>query len=405
MIQITLSFSKKIVVYTRRAKRSCHDKGGSDNGVSARNNDSDLLLHHNQPHSNDFSVAKNGAHEASLSELVKGCIPSSAKRKRSDRGSKNRREHPVKVICIEDSEDELDSSCQQLSYSQPLQQSWQQINVVSRDALMKIEAQILFSSIDQRSEQAGGSSACSALVVVMANWLHANKGCLPNQCQFDTLIKEGSREWRELQKNGGLMQQYADGHFDIRTVLHLRPICVDSAKTTIGFFQLEGLPKEVLEFLPGTKSFEDLWKEISEARTQISGNDSIIYIVGRNDHFFLLKADSEAYYLIDTLGERLFEGCDRGYILKFDKQTKICKNQSQDMEETSDKEDETESEIEILSSGYECCKHYFQSLLAGLPLKAAIENYKTGTLTLDRLYGKIQIEFSYTKPAVNGCSK
>lgn len=280
---------------------------------------------------------------------------------------------------------------------------WEKINVVSRDAHMKLSAQVLFASIDQRSEQAGGSSACSALVVVIANWLHANKGYLPNQYQFDTLIKEGSLEWRELQKNGGLMELYADAHFDIKTVLHLRPIFIDFAKTTIGFFQPEGLPDEVLAFLPGTTSFDDLWKEISEARLKISDNDSLIYIVGWNDHFFLLKVDYNAYYIIDTLGERLFEGCDRGYILKFNKDTKIHTNHPQDAEEDINK-DKPEPEPEILFTGHDCCKHYLKNFLAALPLKDAIENNKKGILALDRLYGKLQVEFSYTKPVAEKCS-
>uniref|UniRef100_A0A7N0T9J9 Uncharacterized protein n=1 Tax=Kalanchoe fedtschenkoi TaxID=63787 RepID=A0A7N0T9J9_KALFE len=80
------------------------------------------------------------------------------------------------------------------------------------------QTQVLFASIDQRSEQARGLSACLALVIVIADWLHAIKGSLPDQCEFDDLIKEGSHEWRELQKNGSLMQVYVDDHFDFKTV-------------------------------------------------------------------------------------------------------------------------------------------------------------------------------------------
>lgn len=32
----------------------------------------------------------------------------------------------------------------------------------------------------------------------------------------------------------------------------------------------------------------------------------------------MLKADADAFYIIDSLGERLFEGCNQAYILKFD---------------------------------------------------------------------------------------
>jgi len=37
----------------------------------------------------------------------------------------------------------------------------------------------------------------------------------------------------------------------------------------------------------------------------------------------LVKIEKEAYYIIDTLGERLFEGCKQAYILKFDKDTEM----------------------------------------------------------------------------------
>uniref|UniRef100_A0A7N0VKK5 C2 NT-type domain-containing protein n=2 Tax=Kalanchoe fedtschenkoi TaxID=63787 RepID=A0A7N0VKK5_KALFE len=387
----TKSGEKKIVVYTRRGHRHARlQKGGIDGGEFAREKVSPLSVHQNHCSSDDARSAL----EPSISESLKGIVPFSLKRKHSVQGPRYKSDHSLKVINIEDSEGFKESSGQLHSFSEPLQQTWQQIEVISRDALMKLQTQVLFASIDQRSEQAGGSSACSALVIVIADWLHANKKSLPDQCEYDDLIKEGSHEWRELQKNGSLMQVYVDGHFDIKTVLHIRPIEVDDAKTTIGFFRPEGLPDEVLAFLPGTTSFDDLWQEISEARGEVSGYDSIIYIVGWNDHFFLLRIDHEAYYIIDTLGERLFEGCDQGYILKFDGHTKIYKNYPQDSEGISSDGDVAE----ILFSGSECCKHYIKSFLAALPLKEAIENNQKNMLTLDRLYGKLQIEFSYTKP-------
>lgn len=40
-------------------------------------------------------------------------------------------------------------------------------------------------------------------------------------------------------------------------------------------------------------------------------------------NFFVLKVEKEAYYIIDTLGERLFEGCNHAYVLKFYKETTV----------------------------------------------------------------------------------
>ena len=39
----------------------------------------------------------------------------------------------------------------------------------------------------------------------------------------------------------------------------------------------------------------------------------------------ILKVEADAYYIIDTLGERLYEGCNQAYILKFDSSTVINK--------------------------------------------------------------------------------
>jgi hypothetical protein len=40
-----------------------------------------------------------------------------------------------------------------------------------------------------------------------------------------------------------------------------------------------------------------------------------VYIVSQNNHFFILKDEPEAYYIIDTSGERLYdyEGCNSAY--------------------------------------------------------------------------------------------
>ena len=68
-------------------------------------------------------------------------------------------------------------------------------------------------------------------------------------------------------------------------------------------------------------SFDNIWDEIS----QNGSNSNHVYIVSWNDHFFILKVEHDAYYIIDTLGERLYEGCNQAYVLKFDKDTTIQK--------------------------------------------------------------------------------
>ncbi|KAL0462835.1 UNVERIFIED_CONTAM: hypothetical protein Slati_0171100 [Sesamum latifolium] len=101
------------------------------------------------------------------------------------------------------------------------------------------------------------------------------------QSQFDSLIRDGSLEWRNLCEHDIYRERFPDKHFDLRPVLQakVRDLCVASEKSFIGF------PSRCY----------GSW----------------------NDHFFILKVEADAYYIIDTLGERLHEGCNQAYILKF----------------------------------------------------------------------------------------
>ncbi|KAM3341833.1 hypothetical protein P3S68_026799 [Capsicum galapagoense] len=59
---------------------------------------------------------------------------------------------------------------------------------------MKLQTQIFFASIDQQSERAAGESACTTLVVVIADWFHCNPEDIPIKSQLDSLICEGSMQ-------------------------------------------------------------------------------------------------------------------------------------------------------------------------------------------------------------------
>ena len=97
--------------------------------------------------------------------------------------------------------------------------SWEQKELVSRDGQMNLSAKVFFASIDQRSERAAGESACTALVAVIADWLQNNSNSMPIKSQFDTLIREGSLEWRKLCELEEYRERFSDGHFDLQTIL------------------------------------------------------------------------------------------------------------------------------------------------------------------------------------------
>uniref|UniRef100_A0A0D9VWY2 C2 NT-type domain-containing protein n=1 Tax=Leersia perrieri TaxID=77586 RepID=A0A0D9VWY2_9ORYZ len=295
--------------------------------------------------------------------------------------------------------------------------NWELKEIVSRDGHMKLSSQVFFASIDQRSERAAGESACTALVAVIADWFQSNQDIMPIQSQFDSLIREGSLEWRNLCENATYQERFPDKHFDLETVLQakIRPLAVSSSKSFVGFFLPEGADDmSGFDFLDGAMSFDSIWDEISQAAEYSSSDNPNLYIVSWNDHFFLLKVERDAYYIIDTLGERLYEGCNQAYILKFDNTTTIHKlpektpsspNSSGPLKDSSrsssaeqDIEDDTEENI-LVSKGKESCKEYIKSFLAAIPIRELQVDIKKGLMASTPLHHRLQIEFQYTASA------
>ncbi|XP_047047356.1 uncharacterized protein LOC124652382 [Lolium rigidum] len=294
--------------------------------------------------------------------------------------------------------------------------NWESKEVLSRDGHMKLSSQVFFASIDQRSERAAGASACTALVAVIADWFQANQDLMPIQSQFDNLIREGSLEWRNLCENKTYRELFPDKHFDLETVLHakIRPLTVSPSKSFIGFFLPEGADDmRGFDFLNGAMSFDNIWDEISQAAEFSSSENPNLYIVSWNDHFFLLKVERDAYYIIDTLGERFYEGCNQAYILKFDNNTTIhnvsgekktsspdssgpLKDSSGSSSPGQDSEDDIEENI-LVSKGKESCKEYIKSFLAAIPIRELQGDIRRGLMASTPLHHRLQIEFHYTQ--------
>lgn len=309
--------------------------------------------------------------------------------------------------------------------------SWENKEVISRDGRMKLQTQVFFASIDQRSERAAGESACTALVAVIADWFQSNRDQMPLKCQLDSLIREGSRVWRNLCENAMYRDRFPDKHFDLDTVLEakIRPLCVVPENSFIGFFHPEGLEEEEVEgfdFLHGAMSFDSIWDEISRFQSENprNGDDPVVYIVSWNDHFFLLKVEHDAYFIIDTLGERLSEGCNQAYVLKFDKDTIIQSIPQETTTKSADeksvgekgksddtKEDSSEGKEIAISNdlgsivdkesvacrGKDCCKEYIKSFLAAIPIRELQVDLKKGLMASTPLHHRLQIEFHYTR--------
>ncbi|XP_022729164.1 uncharacterized protein LOC111284640 [Durio zibethinus] len=271
---------------------------------------------------------------------------------------------------------------------------WELKELVSRDGEARLNANVFFASFDQRSERAAGESACTALVAVVAHWLHSNQDLMPTRLDFDSLITKGSLEWRKLCDNIDYTNSFPDKHFDLETVLQadLRPITVLQDKSFTGFFS-----PEKFECLKGAMSFDEIWNEISNSNTN-DYNQPRVYIVSWNDHFFVLKVESNAYYIIDSLGERLFEGCNQAYILKFDESSLMYGNVAR--EEPGDSQRKEESEEEIICNGKECCKEYIKRFLAAIPVGELEEEEKKGTASTFSLHQRLQIDFHYSSSSL-----
>ncbi|KAK4277173.1 hypothetical protein QN277_015211 [Acacia crassicarpa] len=268
---------------------------------------------------------------------------------------------------------------------------WQKKELMSRDGQAKLNTSVFFASFDQRSERASGESACSALVTVVAHWLHSNRD-MPTRPEFDSLITEGSSEWRRLcKRDDASLKLFPDKHFDLDTVIeaNLRPLVVNHEKSYTGFFS----PNK-FQSLKGAMSFDEIWQEISR---DVVDCEPRIYIVSWNDHFFVLKLEADAYYIIDSLGERLFEGCQEAFILKFDDSSLMYEKAARTNSSSLSSEKE---KLKLVCSGKDCCKEFFKRFLAALPLKYLEEEEKKGSIAHPYLHRLLQIEFHYSSLAM-----
>ena len=161
----------------------------------------------------------------------------------------------------------------------------------------------------------------------------------------------------------------------------------------------------------------------------------------------MLKVEKEEYYIIDTLGEILFEGCNQGYVLKFDKETVVyqfpeeqkledekCSSTHQSAptenskylsvdiskspivangnwpkKETSlnkhtnpyDIVEKREWKERFFCKGKELCKEFIKGFWEALPLWELHMDIKKGLMGRTPLHHRLQIEFQFI---VHSCS-
>ncbi|XP_019082715.1 PREDICTED: uncharacterized protein LOC104705044 [Camelina sativa] len=129
--------------------------------------------------------------------------------------------------------------------------------------------------------------------------------------------------------------------------------------------------------------FDQIWDEVEKEVALASSNgETRVYIVSWNDHFFVVKADLDGYCVIDSLGERLFEGCKQAYILKFDDSSLMY-------------EKEVSSE-KLVCEGKKCCREYIKRFLAAIPVaELAAKEEKGNVVDVSLLHEKLQIDLHH----------
>lgn len=261
--------------------------------------------------------------------------------------------------------------------------SWVIKEITSRDGRTKLKTSMFFASLDQVSDKAAGESACSVLATVVSYWLHSNKCTMPTRSEFDNLVIEGSAEWRKLCGADTYMNDFPNKHFDLETIMHadIRPIAISHNQSFIGFFG-----PEKFECLKGVRSFDEIWDEIERGTDE---NEPRVYIISWNDHFFVMKFEKDTIYIIDTLGERLFEGCNQAYVLKFEESSEMA----------AKKDDKAENEDEFICSGRECCKEFIKRFFAAIPVQELEEEEKKKQVSYFSLHHRLQIEFNFSYPS------
>jgi hypothetical protein len=229
---------------------------------------------------------------------------------------------------------------------------------------------VFYGSMDQRSNSADGAAACASSTMTLSRWIlcHGRVPTAPEE--LDAALLEGCKQWRALCAVPVHASTFPDRHFDLDTVLADQryqydgdgrevKLVLSPERSYVGFFRPAGLECALLaDLLDGAKSLADIWAEIASECV------SATYIVGWNDHWFVLHLDDDGHcYLLDTLGQKLFDGCDRAFALRFPP----TKNQA----EAVDCEGESYRALDKLGSA-DGCQAFLELFYTAAPLRQVV---------------------------------
>ncbi|KAM6544883.1 hypothetical protein CsatB_025619 [Cannabis sativa] len=245
---------------------------------------------------------------------------------------------------------------------EPKLTEWSLLELFSHNKEAMLKVKVLFASF------ASGEDACSVIAVLISHWLHCNPNLIPTRLQFESLIIQGSSEWRVLCST----ETSYCGHFDIETVVNtgIRPLSICAHKSIMGIVGVEKF-----EPLKDLFSLDEMWETITKNLT----TEPRVFIVGWDDHFFVLKLELHACYIFDSFGARLFRGCNKAYVLKFDESSVIFGSDQKT----------------VLCAGKECCKEFMKKFFTNSVVMVLKKEYEKGCIQLPHLYEKLQVNMSY----------
>ena len=252
-----------------------------------------------------------------------------------------------------------------------------------------LPVEICFANIDQCSEGVDGHAACSTLAVAIASWMKNSPSLVPDkEGELDQLIREGSRVWREIfeDESNEISKRFPDMHLDLETAAQAwaqkrsQTTCIDASKSFIGFLMPKdmSLSKWLKDATEGFLTFDQILEQAMQTQNQD------VYVVAWNDHFFVIRICSpELIYLVDTLGVRLYDGCSKAFIVRFETDSETDSETSTESGSVLGKDNPLDSgegapnsaeQNQVAHTAKDKCKTFFRNVLARSTLDEVVSN-------------------------------
>ena len=201
---------------------------------------------------------------------------------------------------------------------------WSRLEVALADEVdgdgASVTADVGFGTFDQRSVMAGGASACALLAVANAAWLHSRPDKAPTTSKLDELMRRGCATWRVLCTKP-VSGPFPGGRFDLAAALAAPPAMSSLPRlefapggSYVAFLQPPGCPPGVCATLDAMHEAAASLEACLEAGSRAAPAAAVLSML---DHHVALRFEvGGSVLLVDTLGNRLFEGNTRSYALR-----------------------------------------------------------------------------------------